>query len=161
MTFRAAALVGAMLAAIPAALAGQGSDGERALEKRLSDERSFFHLPDDTDFRTQWISRGPGEEKWPFTAQSGCLMCAWLMGQPAVYFVPDTPEFRDEASEDFPVLIISIDPFEIILSNAGHRDQFVAIETIEEKIKRMAPYVALGHALCEQPRGGQLGPAEL
>lgn len=159
---RTSALLSVCLAfAQPAFAAGEETEGERALDRRLSDERSFFHLPSDTDFRTQWIERGPGEEKWPFAAQSGCLMCAWLMGRPAVYFVPDTPEFRDEESEDFPVLIISVDPFEILLSNAGQGDQFLPIATIEEKIARMAPYVALGHALCEQPRGGQLGPAEL
>ena len=125
------------------------------------DERSLFYLPDHADFRSQWIEKKPGETNWPFKASAGCLTCAWLMGAPAVYFVPDTPEYRDDAAVDFPVLIISVDPFEILLSNAGQSDQFVPIATIEEKIKRLAPFVAMGHALCNQPRGDQIGPAEL
>ena len=129
--------------------------------RELANERALFYFPESTDFRTQWIARGPGEQNWPFTEKSGCLMCAWLLGEPAVYFVPDTPEFLAENSEDFPILILAVHPLEILLSNAGHNNQFVPMATIEEKIKRLAPFVAMGHALCNQPRGGQIGPAEL
>ncbi|MGL4405175.1 MAG: hypothetical protein ACRCT6_05400 [Notoacmeibacter sp.] len=134
----------------------QGSNSQTQM-----DERSLFYLPQDTDFRTQWIEKKPGEINWPFTEVAGCLTCAWLMGAPAVYFVPDTPEYRDDEATDFPVLILSVNPLEILMSNADYAGQFVPMATIEEKIKRLAPFVAMGHALCNQPRGGQVGPAEL
>ena len=151
-----------LLSLTTAAFAAEtASPHEGARSSKTANERALFYFPESTDFRTQWIEKGPGEQNWPFTEKSGCLMCAWLLGEPAVYFVPDTPEFLAENSTDFPILILAVHPLEILLSNAGHNNQFVPMATIEEKIKRLAPFVAMGHALCNQPRGGQIGPAEL
>lgn len=41
------------------------------------------------DFRLQEIHRAAGESEWPFVAESGTLLCAMVLRQPAVYFVPE------------------------------------------------------------------------
>jgi hypothetical protein len=33
--------------------------------------------------------------------------------------------------------------------------------TIEEKIRRLAPFVTMGKKLCDQPKWTNLGPSEL
>jgi hypothetical protein len=136
----------------------------------LADERSLFYVPEDTDFRFQDIDRRPNEEKWPFAEDSGTLSCAWVLGDRMVTYFPrsnvdcqcDDPE-NPEAGESasLPYLSLSTDPIDLIVLNMAHRKQFAQTVPIEELIKRVAPYYAIGLKLCEQPQGTYLRRSEL
>ncbi len=128
----------------------------------FADERSFFYMPNDEDFRHQTIAKGPNEQKWPFTETSGQIACAWIMGAQAVYFIPES-EIEGVAAEDenYRVLIISTNVIEMMISNAAQRDLLLPMPSFEEQIKRIAPYYAIGLKLCDMQRGTVLGPAEL
>ena len=128
----------------------------------IADERSLFHMPNDNDFRHQNIAKGPNEQKWPFAETSGQIACAWILGAQAVYFIPES-EIEGEAAEDdnYRVLIVSTNVIEMMISNAAQRDLLLPMASLEEQIKRIAPYYALGLKLCDMQRGTVLGPAEL
>jgi hypothetical protein len=127
-----------------------------------ADERSLFYMPNDSDFRHQSISKGPNEEKWPFAENSGQIACAWILGAQAVYFIPESEiEGPLAEDEDYRVLIVSTNPIEMMVSNAAQRDLLLPMPSLEDQIKRIAPYYALGLKLCDMQRGTHLGPAEL
>ena len=127
-----------------------------------ADERSLFYMPNDNDFRHQSITKGPNEQKWPFAETSGQIACAWILGAQAVYFIPES-EIEGPLAEDenYRGLIISTNVLEMMISNAGNRDLLAPMASLEEQIKRMAPYYAIGLKLCDMQRGTVLGPAEL
>jgi hypothetical protein len=128
----------------------------------LADERSLFYMPHDNDFRHQMISKGPNEEKWPFAETSGQIACAWILGSQAVYFIPESEVEGPLAEDDnYRVLIVSTNVLEMMISNAAQRDLLLPMANLEEQIKRIAPYYALGLKLCDMQRGTVLGPAEL
>jgi hypothetical protein len=128
----------------------------------FADERSLFYMPNDNDFRHQNISKAPNEQKWPFAETSGQIACAWIMGAQAVYFIPQS-EIEGVAAEDddYRILIVSTNPIEMMISNAANRDLLLPMVSLEDQIKRIAPYYALGLKLCDMQRGTYLGPAEL
>ena len=128
----------------------------------IADERSLFYMPNDNDFRHQNISKAPNEEKWPFAETSGQIACAWILGAQAVYFIP-LSEIEGIAAEDenYRVLIVSTNVIEMMISNAANRDLLLPMASLEEQIKRIAPYYTLGLKLCDMQRGTHLGPAEL
>lgn len=127
-----------------------------------ADERSLFYMPSDDDFRHQNISKGPNEENWPFVEGSGQLTCAWIMGAKAVYFIPES-EIEGPLAEDdnYRALIISTNPLDLMIANAANRDMMLPLLTLEDQIKRIAPYYAIGLKLCDMQPGTFLGPAEL
>jgi hypothetical protein len=128
----------------------------------MADERSLFYMPNDNDFRHQSIAKGPNEEKWPFAETSGQIACAWIMGSQAVYFIPESEVEGPLAEDDnYRVLIVSTNVLEMMISNAGQRDLLLPMASLEEQIKRIAPYYTLGLKLCDMQRGTVLGPAEL
>ena len=128
----------------------------------IADERSLFYMPNDNDFRHQNISKAPNEQKWPFAETSGQIACAWIMGAQAVYFIPQS-EIEGVAADDdnYRVLIVSTNVIEMMISNAANRDLLLPMVSLEEQIKRIAPYYAIGLKLCDMQRGTYLGPAEL
>jgi hypothetical protein len=128
----------------------------------LADERSLFFMPGDGDFRHQSIAKGPNEQKWPFSETSGQIACAWIMGSQAVYFIPQSEIDGPLAEDDnYRVLIVSTNVLEMMISNAAQRDLLLPMQSLEEQIKRIAPYYTLGLKLCDMQRGTVLGPAEL
>jgi hypothetical protein len=128
----------------------------------MADERSLFYMPNDDDFRHQRISKAPNEKKWPFVESSGQIACAWIMGDKAVYFIPES-EIEGPLAEDdnYRVLIVSTNPIEMMVSNAAARDLLLPMPSLEDQIRRIAPYYTLGLKLCDMQRGTHLGPAEL
>ena len=143
--------VALILAALFSAIATAGAD-----------ERSLFYMPNDNDFRHQSIAKGPNEANWPFAETSGQIACAWIMGAQAVYFIPES-EIEGPLADDenYRVLIVSTNVLEMMISNAAQRDLLLPMASLEDQIKRIAPYYALGLKLCEMQRGTVLGPAEL
>lgn len=133
-----------------------------AIAPAAGDERSLFYMPSDADFRHQSISKAPNEANWPFAETSGQIACAWIMGAKSVYFIPHS-EIEGPLAEDenYRVLIISTNPIELMIANAANRDMILPLLTLEDQIKRIAPYYTIGLKLCDLQPGTLLGPAEL
>ncbi len=127
---------------------------------RLVSERGPFHFPmSEDDFRIQRIDRTDREKNWPFSVDSGYLMCVWLMGERVVYFA-DRSEEEDE-HEKPRVVVVSTNPLDLALANIGENGLFVPFDGFESMIARLGPFVSLGRRLCDQPRGSDIGPGEL
>lgn len=123
-------------------------------------ERGLFHFPTSEDaFRVQRIDRTDRERDWPFSVDSGYLMCVWLMGERTVYFVD---RLRDDEEHELPrVVVVSTNPLDLVFVNMGAKDLFAPVDSIEQLIVRVAAFASLGRRLCDQPRGSDIGPGEL
>jgi hypothetical protein len=122
---------------------------------------SFF--PDAEDVRTQKIERQAGESDWPFVEQRGLLMCVRVFGIKHVLFYPGEPdryEFGGNLMTDPELAHVTTDPIQLWTDPVAAK-LLVPGMSIEEKIRRMAPYVTFGKKLCDQPKGSTLGPGEL
>jgi hypothetical protein len=122
-------------------------------------------VPEAEDFRQQFINKQAGENDWPFAVESGLLSCVYIIGQKFVFFVPDgPPALADEDAEltvdDARAAIVTTDPLQLML-HSGQEKFFVPRLTIEDKIRRLGPYVSLGKRLCDHPKGTVVGPGEL
>jgi hypothetical protein len=122
---------------------------------------SIFPQPEDVRF--QVISKQPGEKEWPFAVETGTLACVPSLGFRVVMFFPYSVTMQDDdaldelQSREEPV-IVTVDPLQLLFSDASY---FVSGMTIEDKIRRMGPYVSFGKKLCDQPKGAIVGPGEL
>mgnify|MGYP007011837944 FL=1 len=125
-----------------------------------ANERGPFHFPTSEDaFRIQRIDRTDREKDWPFSVDSGYLMCVWLMGERTVYFAD---RLSDEDEGETPrVVVVSTNPLDLALVNIGSNGLFVPFDGFENMIARLGPFVGLGRRLCDQPRGSDIGPGEL
>jgi hypothetical protein len=120
-------------------------------------------LPEPEDFRSQKIERQAGETDWPFVEQKGLLMCVKVFGIKQVMFYPGDVEehsFDDQPLVDPEVVVVSTDPISLWTDPAAAA-HLVSGMSIEEKIRRMTPYVIFGKKLCDQPKGAMIGPGEL
>lgn len=123
----------------------------------VRDERSLFHLPGPDDVRMQVITRSGNERDWPFVIDSGYLACVWSAGQKVVMFVEKPPVGDSEPD----LVFVTTNPFELTMMNIPGRHLIAPADSLEELIRRMAPFHELGRRLCEQPRGSDIGPGEL
>jgi hypothetical protein len=122
-------------------------------------------VPELIDVRMQEISRAASEQDWPFAANSGTLACVRSLGIKVVIFMPDPKLANDEdaALDDFvdnKYVQVTTNPFELF-ADFGKAALFTPDLKIEDKIKRLGPFVTLGRKLCDQPKGTILGPSEL
>lgn len=125
----------------------------------LAAEKDFFHFPDGYEFRYQKIMRAERQADWPFSVDHGLVACAWGVGQRLTYFIEDPADV--EAGETPRVLALTVNPFDLIFINLAHADLFKSGQTLEQRIKLVAPFVAIAQRLCDQPPGANIGPAEL
>ncbi len=127
-----------------------------------ANERGLFHFPMSEDaYRIQRIDRTDREKDWPFSVDSGYLICVWLMGERTVYFA-DRLGGGDEHEDETPrVVVVSTNPLDLALVNIGSNGLFVPFDGFEKMIARLGPFVSLGKRLCDQPRGSDIGPGEL
>ncbi len=114
-------------------------------------------LPGVEDFRTQIVEQARGDMNWPFTIKRGILMCAKILGEPAVYF----SDAGNENSDVTRVAQVSVNPFDLGIGNLGDGGLVRREMTMEERIKAMAPLLSVGRRLCQQPKGTNVGPGEL
>lgn len=122
-------------------------------------EKDFFHIPGADDFRMQVIER-VNDRDWPFSVDTGYLMCIYILGQRTVYFSEILDE--DEKDEGEPrTVVVSVDPLDLAFVNIGASSLFAPHSGLAELIPRVAPYVRLGQRLCEQPRGSVIRRGEL
>ena len=127
-----------------------------------ANERGLFHFPMSGDaYRIQRIDRTDREKDWPFSVDSGYLICVWLMGERTVYFA-DRLDAEDDHGDGTPrVVVVSTNPLDLALVNIGSNGLFVPFDGFEAMIVRLGPFVSLGKRLCHQPRGSDIGPGEL
>lgn len=124
-----------------------------------NDERGLFHFPGSEDaWRIQKIERTGNEREWPFSGASGYLMCVWIFGDKVVYFAEPPPR---EGNDFERVVLVSTNPFDLMVVNIGKNDVFIPFGGMEQMIQGLAPFVNLGRRLCDQPRGTEIGPGEL
>lgn len=127
----------------------------------LADEKSFFHVPGVTDFRLQEIARSSHEDAWPFTVDRGWLACAYVTGQPTVYF----SEIAEESEEDEPRVTIVSTELTLLMTGAvvgeGLLPRTTTVEEMGNTLRLVGPFEAMGKRLCDQPPGIVLGTGEL
>lgn len=133
-----------------------------ALPIMLAAERDLFHMPSAEEVRIQPIARTDNETAWPFSIDSGNLTCVWSGGQKIVFFFEPRPGDQDE-DEDFDPrgVLLSVNPLELTIGNMAASDLFASVGTIEERIRLVAPFAAMGGTLCDQPAGSHVGYGEL
>ena len=107
------------------------------------------------DFRLQKIHRAAGESEWPFVAESGTLLCAMILRQPAVYFVPEV------GGEPGRAFVIDNDITMMAFANIGMTGVLEPYDNFEQLLKRLVPYVTMGKRLCNQPPGTNVSGSEL
>ncbi|API54428.1 hypothetical protein BMW22_24965 [Rhizobium leguminosarum] len=107
------------------------------------------------DFRLQKIHRAAGESEWPFVAESGTLLCAMILRQPAVYFVPEVGRTPGRA------FAIDNDIAKMAFANIGMTGVLEPYDNFEQLLKRLIPYVTMGKRLCNQPPGTNVSGSEL
>lgn len=135
-----------------------------ALMAAVSGATADSLIPDESDVRQQKISRQAGERDWPFAASEGTLACVRSFGMKVVIFMPESDdiseleEFQDDMANNY--VMVSTDPLQLWL-DAGKSHLFTPDLKIEDKIRRLAPFVTLGKKLCDQPKWTNLGPSEL
>jgi hypothetical protein len=112
-------------------------------------------FPEVGDFRLQKIHKAAGEVDWPFVADGGTLLCARVMHEPAVYFVPDV------GGEPGRPYVIDSDITKMAFANLGTTGILKPYESFEQLLKRIFPYVAIGKRLCDQPPGTDVPGSEL
>lgn len=120
-------------------------------------------LPEPEDFRSQKIARQAGETDWPFVETQGLLMCVRIFGIRHVLFYPgrlEADDYEGDPIADPKIVHVTTDPIQLWTDPAAAA-LLAPDMTIEDKIRRMAPYVILGKKLCDQPKGAVIGPGEL
>ena len=140
----AAAMLAATIAAQPAA-----------------DERGWFHLPNEREVRLQTIRRQDREAGWPFVSDEGYLTCMFALGQRMVVFVPQEEAEKDVPGELPKAVVLSTNPFEMLANMIEGGSLLQPMATPEEMIRRIAPFVEIGRALCDQPQGAKVPGGEL
>ncbi|BCH00071.1 hypothetical protein GCM10007881_57470 [Mesorhizobium huakuii] len=133
-----------------------------AMPLMLAGEQGMFHLPSADEVRTQPISRAGNEANWPFSVDDGILACVWSGGQKVVMFVENRPSDLDEDDPFDPRrVIVTTDPMQLTIGNMAYRDLFRPAASVEERIRLVAPFAAMGQKLCDQPPGARVGHGEL
>ena len=145
---------------VPAIFAGLAP---AALLAGMPGAMAFDFLPDESDIRQQKISRQAGERDWPFAADEGTLLCMPAFGLRVVIFVPEAEsDLEADGGEDKEnnYVTVSTDPLQL-WADVGKSHLFTPDLKIEDKIRRLAPFVTMGKKLCDQPKWTDLGPSEL
>ena len=128
----------------------------------LAGEQGMFHFPSADEVRTQPISRAGNEANWPFSVDDGILACVWSGGQKVVMFLENMPSDQDEDDTFEPRrVIVTTDPMQLTIGNMAYRDLFRPAASVEERIRLVAPFAAMGQRLCDQPAGAHVGNGEL
>ena len=127
----------------------------------VADERGWFHIPDEREVRLQTIRRQDREAGWPFVSDEGYLTCVFALGQRIVVFVPQEEAEKAGPGELPKAVALSTNPFEMLANMIDGGALLQPMATPEEIIRRIAPFVELGRALCDQPQGSRVPGGEL
>ena len=128
----------------------------------LAGEQGPFHIPSAREVRVQAISREDNETAWPFSVDDGLLACVWSGGHKVVMFFEKRPKNLAEGEPFRPHgVIVTTDPLQLTLGNMANRALFKPAASVEERMRLVAPFAALGERLCDQPAGAHVGHGEL
>ena len=128
----------------------------------LAGEQDLFHLPSPEEVRTQPISRAGNEASWPFSIDAGILACVWSGGQKVVIFMENrSSDLGEDDTFEPRSVIVTTDPFQLTIGNMAYRELFRPAASVEERIRLVAPFAAIGQRLCNQPAGAHVGHGEL
>ncbi|OHV83036.1 hypothetical protein [Mesorhizobium sp. ORS 3428] len=128
----------------------------------LAGEQGLFHIPSPGEVRVQAISREDHETDWPFSVDDGMLTCVWSGGRKVAMFFEGRPKGLDEGKPFEPRgVIVTTDPMQLTLGNMANRELFKPAASVEERMRLVAPFAALGQRLCDQPAGARVGHGEL
>ncbi|RJT30964.1 hypothetical protein D3227_29405 [Mesorhizobium waimense] len=134
---------------------------QMAVAMPLAGEQGLFHFPSPEEVRVQPISRAENETGWPFSVDAGVLACVWS-GQKVVSFLENRPADLEDSQTFQPRhVIVTTDPVLLTFGNMADRELFGPAASIEERIRQVAPFAALGQKLCDQPAGAHVGHGEL
>jgi hypothetical protein len=109
-----------------------------------------------------WITRAGSAHEWPFSVDEGELKCVIFAGQRIVLFTEPDLNDPDWFIKDIPYqmprsVIVSTNPLEIFAS-LEDADLFLPFDSdFAVLIRRLAPFAAMGQALCEQILAGGEG----
>ena len=117
--------------------------------------------------RTQWVERSHASEDWPFIERRGLIMCIRVLKIRHVFFVPETK--ADDTRTDGVTVNHGGGSFahlstllpDIVSEAKSFGKIFIPFDSFENHIRRIAPFVALGKSLCDQPEGVTIGPGDL
>ena len=128
----------------------------------LAGEQGLFHIPSASEVRLQAVSREDHEMDWPFSVDDGMLTCVWSGGRKMVMFFENRPKDLPEGKPFHPRgVIVTTDPVQLTIGNMANRALFKPSATVEERMRLVAPFAALGERLCDQPAGTHVGHGEL
>jgi len=128
----------------------------------LAGEQGLFHIAKPGEVRFQAISREDNEKDWPFSIDDGLLACVWSSGQKIVMFFENRPkDLADGAPFKPRGVLVTTDPVQLTLGNMANRALFKPSANVEDRMRLVAPYAALGQRLCDQPAGARVGHGEL
>lgn len=97
------------------------------------------------------IDRDTSRHEWPFSIDSGSLTCVLLDGQRVVIFSepwPDTPIEELDVMKPPRSVIVSVNVM-MLLASIEDRSLYLPFDSLETLIKRLAPFEAMGSALCK------------
>ncbi|WP_192255507.1 hypothetical protein [Mesorhizobium silamurunense] len=128
----------------------------------LAGEQGPFHVASAREVRVQAISRADHETDWPFSVGEGMLACVWSGGRKVVMFFENRPKDLGEGEPFHPRgVIVTTDPMQLTLGNMANRALLKPSASVEERMRLVAPFAALGQRLCDQPAGARVGHGEL
>ncbi|TJW87330.1 MAG: hypothetical protein E5V92_10185 [Mesorhizobium sp.] len=128
----------------------------------LAGEQGLFHIPSPREVRLQAISRADHEADWPFSVDDGMLTCVWSGGRKVVMFFENRPKSLPDGEPFHPRgVIVTTDPMQLTLGNMANRALFKPSANVEERMRLVTPFAALGQRLCDQPAGARVGHGEL
>lgn len=117
--------------------------------------------------RMQWVERNHASEDWPFLERRGVIVCMRLMKMRHPFFVPETQVKAAENEDVFlnsdPNAFVHLSTYvtDILTQNRAFGTIFIPFDSFEAHIRRIAPFVAIGKSLCDQPEGAVIGPGDL
>lgn len=97
------------------------------------------------------IERVTSAHEWPFSIDSGSLSCVTMDGQRVVIFSepwPDVPIEQLDVLNPPRSVIVSVNIM-LLLASIEDRSLYLPFDSLETLIRRLAPFEAMGRALCK------------
>jgi hypothetical protein len=92
--------------------------------------------------------------EWAFSIDEGELACVNHAGSRFVFFseILTAEEMGEIGNMTLPrSVIVSVNPLDL-LATVDNRELYLPFDTLETLIKRLAPFYAMGRALCDLPK---------
>ena len=95
----------------------------------------------------------------------GEVVRAWVDDIPdqelSVHYAKAIADLDEDDTFEPRRVIVTTDPMQLTIGNMAYRDLFRPAASVEERIRLVAPFAAMGQRLCDQPPGAHVGHGEL